>query len=264
MGKRLAGASYADVMATIAMFLALGGISWAAATLPDNSVGSAQIQAQAVRTGDLRNGAVTSLKVRDGSLLAKDFAAGAVVGATGPQGPKGDQGNAGPAGPQGERGPRGEAGPAGGFPFVSVIPVPASGTPTANGAALLAAAAANQGKTLVLDQGTYDLGSARVTLPTGTTLAGQGPARTILRQTAVNSSNGIVLNGATVRDLSLWSSAPAGHEIIGFDIDGTARTQPSRRVRRPSWPAAWSPSATAALMPRARRTGSPRRARTSR
>src|SRR4051794_20480745 len=59
-------ATSANVMASLALFVALGGGAYAAATLPRNSVGAAQIKPNAV----------TSWKVRDNSLLAKDFQAG--------------------------------------------------------------------------------------------------------------------------------------------------------------------------------------------
>jgi hypothetical protein len=67
-------------MATIAVFLALGGGAYAALKLPKNSVGSKQIKANAVR----------SSKVKNGSLLADDFKAGQL-----PQGAKGDKGDPG-------------------------------------------------------------------------------------------------------------------------------------------------------------------------
>lgn len=80
----------------LALFIALGGTSYAAVKLPSNSVGSAQI----------RTGAVGSSEVRDGTLTAKDFKKGTVAqgaaGATGPQGPKGE------TGAQGEQGPAGK------------------------------------------------------------------------------------------------------------------------------------------------------------
>src|SRR5438270_870186 len=83
----------------LALFVALGGVSYAAVTLPKNSVGSKQIKPGAVRTSDLGAGAVTSAKVKDGSLLSADFKAGQLVqGAPGPQGIKGDPG------PQGAHG----------------------------------------------------------------------------------------------------------------------------------------------------------------
>jgi hypothetical protein len=101
--------SYGNVVATLALFIALGGTSYAALKLPRNSVGSAQ----------LRSNAVTSSKVQDGSLLLQDFNANeraALHGATGPQGPAGlagAQGSAGPAGAQGPAGPAGAQGPQG-------------------------------------------------------------------------------------------------------------------------------------------------------
>ncbi len=71
--------SPAMVVACIALAVALGGTSYAAITLPRNSVGATQ----------LRSNAVTSAKVRDGSLQAKDFGGSLARGPRGPQGPAG-------------------------------------------------------------------------------------------------------------------------------------------------------------------------------
>ena len=68
----------------VALFVALGGASYAAVKIPKNSVGAAQI----------KKNAVTSAKVKDRSLLAKDFKAGQI-----PAGAKGETGATGPAGP---------------------------------------------------------------------------------------------------------------------------------------------------------------------
>jgi len=99
--------TYANVIASIALFVALGGVSWAAVTLPANSVGKRQ----------LKRSAVTSVKVANGSLTAKDFAAGQLPagrqgapGATGPTGAAGERGPSGPAGPKGDRGDTGSTG----------------------------------------------------------------------------------------------------------------------------------------------------------
>ena len=81
--------TYANITATLALFLALGGGAYAAAKLPANSVGTEQI----------RDGAVISSKVLDGSLLNRDFKAGQL-----PAGPQGPPGPAGPVGPQGAPG----------------------------------------------------------------------------------------------------------------------------------------------------------------
>ena len=87
--------SHATVVAYLALFVALGGTSYAAVTLERNSVKGMHIA---------RN-AVTSPKVKDRSLLARDFAAGQLP--AGPQGPAGVQGPRGERGLQGEQGVQG-------------------------------------------------------------------------------------------------------------------------------------------------------------
>jgi hypothetical protein len=81
--------TYANVIATLALFLALGGGAYAALKLPKNSVGSKQIKANAVN----------SSKVKDGSLLAGDFKTGQI-----PAGPRGLQGLPGSPGSKGDTG----------------------------------------------------------------------------------------------------------------------------------------------------------------
>jgi len=63
--KRL---TYANVMATIALFVALGGASYAAIKLPKNSVGSKQIKKNSITAAKIKNGAVTGAKIQAGSL----------------------------------------------------------------------------------------------------------------------------------------------------------------------------------------------------
>jgi hypothetical protein len=60
--------SYANVMSTIAVFVALGGGAYAAFKLPSNSVGTKQIKNGAVSSRKLARGAVTASKVAKGSL----------------------------------------------------------------------------------------------------------------------------------------------------------------------------------------------------
>jgi hypothetical protein len=76
---------YANVTATMALVVALGGTSYAAIKLPRNSV--------------------TSKTVKDRSLLSKDFKRGQIP--AGKAGPAGAAGPAGPQGPQGFPGPPG-------------------------------------------------------------------------------------------------------------------------------------------------------------
>jgi hypothetical protein len=92
--------TYANITASLALFVALSGSAYAAIKLPANSVGTAQMQ----------NNAVTSPKVLDGSLLAADFKVGQL--------PAGKRGPAGPAGPTGPQGP---SGPSGGVSGLEVI-----------------------------------------------------------------------------------------------------------------------------------------------
>ena len=99
--------TYANVMATIAVFVALGGGAYAATQLPKNSVGPAQIKKNAVSAAKIKKNSVSSSKVKDGSLSAGDFKPGEVVGAAGPAGPKGDRGDSGAAGRDGAPGPAG-------------------------------------------------------------------------------------------------------------------------------------------------------------
>lgn len=95
------------IVALLALVVALGGTSYAAVTLPRNSVGSVQ----------LKTGAVTSVDVKDRSLRAADFAAGQLKpGPAGPAGPAGVQGMPGvdgTTGPQGSAGVQGPTGPTG-------------------------------------------------------------------------------------------------------------------------------------------------------
>jgi hypothetical protein len=60
--------NYANVMATAAVFLALGGGAYAAFTLPKNSVGTKQLKNGAVTNKKLANNAVTGAKVAARSL----------------------------------------------------------------------------------------------------------------------------------------------------------------------------------------------------
>jgi hypothetical protein len=66
MKSRRPRLTYANVVATIALFAALGGVSYAATSLPKNSVGTDQIQAEAVRTGKLAENAVTVSRLSQG------------------------------------------------------------------------------------------------------------------------------------------------------------------------------------------------------
>lgn len=55
-------------MATTALFIALGGVSYAAVHLPNGSVGTAQLKNGAVSTAKTRNGSITEAKIADGAV----------------------------------------------------------------------------------------------------------------------------------------------------------------------------------------------------
>src|SRR3954451_13764714 len=77
--------NYANVTATLALFIALGGSSYAALKLPRNSVGATQIRAGAVHSSEVKNG---TLRTADLSGSTRRALRGA-AGPTGPQGPAG-------------------------------------------------------------------------------------------------------------------------------------------------------------------------------
>jgi hypothetical protein len=104
--------NYANVMATLGVFIALGGASYAAVTLPAHSVGTKQLKKNAVTASTLKRNAVGSAKVKDGSLQRGDFASGTLLqgpqGLPGPQGAKGDPGAQGAPGPFPDKLPSGK------------------------------------------------------------------------------------------------------------------------------------------------------------
>lgn len=63
--------TYANVMATIAVVLALGGVSWAASKAPKNSVGTAAIKRNAVTSGKIRNKTLRSSDFKPAFLNRK-------------------------------------------------------------------------------------------------------------------------------------------------------------------------------------------------
>jgi hypothetical protein len=85
--------TYANVMATIAVFIALGGASYAAVKLPANSVGADQI----------KKGAVTPAKLSRASMAA-------LIGPAGPAGARGKEGAPGKEGKEGHTGQEGHPG----------------------------------------------------------------------------------------------------------------------------------------------------------
>lgn len=82
--------TYSNIVATAALFLALGGTSYAAFRLPSNSVGNKQLKAHSVTPSKVAAASVAMFKGQKGAT--------GLQGPTGPQGPQGPQGHQGLAG----------------------------------------------------------------------------------------------------------------------------------------------------------------------
>lgn len=78
LAAALARLSYANVAATLALLVALGGTATAATTLARDSVGSAQIRKDAVRSPEIQADAVRSPEIRADAVRSPEIAAGAV------------------------------------------------------------------------------------------------------------------------------------------------------------------------------------------
>src|SRR4051812_32074139 len=65
--------TYANVTATLALFVALGGGAYAATAIPANSIGSQQLRKSAVVGSKIKSNAVTGSKVRASSLTGADI-----------------------------------------------------------------------------------------------------------------------------------------------------------------------------------------------
>lgn len=85
LGRLTQRLTYANITATLALFIALGGSSYAALSLPRNSVGPQQLRPGAVRSADVKN---RTLQVADLSVRARR----SLTGRQGPAGPIGPPG----------------------------------------------------------------------------------------------------------------------------------------------------------------------------
>jgi len=82
--------SYANVMASLALFVALGGTSYAAVTITGKNVKN-----RSLTGADVRSSSLTGKQIKNGSLSQVEFRFAPPTGA------KGDTGATGPAGPTG-------------------------------------------------------------------------------------------------------------------------------------------------------------------
>jgi hypothetical protein len=94
-------------LGALALFIALGGTSYAVAT---NSIGSPQIKDNSILSKDIRDNAVSTKDIKNSSLLAADFKPGQLpAGPAGPAGPTGARGSDGTPGAPGATGPKGDS-----------------------------------------------------------------------------------------------------------------------------------------------------------
>ena len=90
--------SPAMVIALIALFISLGGVSYGLAA---GSIGSREIENESLRGKDIRNGSLGGADIRNGGLTQRDLGRGVLAGM---QGPPGVQGRPGPQGAKGDSG----------------------------------------------------------------------------------------------------------------------------------------------------------------
>lgn len=194
------------VMSTLALFVALGGTGYAAVKLPAKSVGSKQLQSSAV----------SSSKVKNGSLLAKDFKAKELK--AGPRGTTGARGAGGPAGATGAQGPAGATGATGATGgFSSVRTVSVDTLVSSGGASTTVLARCNANEIAVGGGGTFVGGSA------DKSTIGRSAPHKVLRNadgsvyTAPDGTTDTVPDGANSAD--------------GWTVTGTNNATTSRTLR---------------------------------
>jgi hypothetical protein len=96
-----------NAVAYLAIFVALGGTSYAAVAIPNNSVGNKQLKKDAVDSKKVKNKTLTADDVKAGEAKAGPQGIQGVIGSQGQQGGKGLQGDQGDKGGQGDQGPPG-------------------------------------------------------------------------------------------------------------------------------------------------------------
>lgn len=193
------------VVSCLALFVALGGTGYAAVKLPAKSVGTKQ----------LKDASVSSIKVKNGSLLSRDFKKGQLPrGTTGKTGVAGAAGAQGSAGPQGAQGPAGANGANGTFSSVVTRSVQTTVGTAAATRTISLLARCNVGEIAVGGGGTFAGGSAD-----GTSLSRSAPHR-VVRDAAGNPTGDTVPDGPnssdgwTVTGTNATTGTGAGDRIL--------------------------------------------------
>jgi len=201
-----------NVIGLLALFIALGGTTYAATALPRNSVGTTQ----------LKNGAVTKTKINKKTLAALK----------GNRGPRGLQGAQGVKGDKGDKGDAGAIGPSDSFMSLGVadhtIPEPGGGLSTAITSLTLAA-------------GTYVVHVTGSVTRTGLT-AGQGATQTLqIRRDGAFLSNALIQvttvqgsTGSAVADFAMTRlmtvTGTQTITLVGFNTTATGTSSATQNV----------------------------------
>jgi hypothetical protein len=188
---------HATAVAYVALFAALGGSAYAAATITGANIKDGTVSGRDVRDRSIGANELTQ-KARD-ALASKPGPQGpqGPQGAPGAKGDKGEPGAPGSAGPKGDRGPTGEAGQAG--PVGPAGPRGFPGPQGANGVSGWSYHTAG----VTIDPDTYE--DVNVDCPTGKKALGGGAA-------ASGPYQGNYMDGAIVR------SAPSGASATGWTV----------------------------------------------
>ena len=177
--------NHATVVAYLALFVALGGSSYAAVQLSKGQVKGKHIA----------KNAVNSSKVRDGSLLSKDFKAGELV--AGAPGAAGAQGPTGPQGPKGDTGPQGPAGDPASFAVSDPLTKTSDATPVIG----LPAATTSQ--------------SGHLTATDWTRFSGKSKVRTLSTRENAAACPRVVTGGTVLIEQSVTLESPGSIQVTG-------------------------------------------------
>jgi hypothetical protein len=189
--------TFANVTSSLALFIALGGASYAAIKVPANSVGTKQV----------KNRAITQRKL-DPRVLTSLHGARGLPGSPGVQGPQGLQGL---------QGPKGDAGPAGAGAL-------ADGAVTTSKLADSSVTQSKVGLTTALATSSVDSNANKAelaTCPAGTSVIGGAVEVVDQSHHALNGVAAISYSGPVTFSGQYWEGAAyrtAGSASYGLDV----------------------------------------------
>ena len=186
--------TFANVTSSLALFIALGGASYAAIKVPANSVGTKQVKNRAITQRKLDPKVLTSL-----------------------HGARGLPGSPGVQGPQGLQGPKGDAGPAGAGAL-------SDGAVTTSKLANSSVTQAKLGLTTVLAMSSVDSFANKAelaTCPAGTSVIGGSVEVVDQSHHLINGVAAVSFSGPVTFSGQYWEGAAyrtAGSASYGLDV----------------------------------------------